>query len=35
MPEVYGPYMFLITTKDIWDAVRQTYFKVKDVALIY
>ena len=35
MPKVYGPYMFLITTKNIWDAVRQTYSKVKDVALIY
>jgi hypothetical protein len=35
MPEVCGPYMFLVTAKDIWDAVRQTYFKVKDAALIY
>jgi hypothetical protein len=35
MPEVCGPYMFLVITKDIWDVVRQTYSKVKDVALIY
>ncbi|KAG6735946.1 hypothetical protein POTOM_061371 [Populus tomentosa] len=35
MPEVCGPYMFLVTAKDIWDAVRQTYSKVKDAALIY
>jgi len=24
MPEVCGPCMFLVTAKDIWDAVRQT-----------
>uniref|UniRef100_A0A6N2M428 Retrotransposon gag domain-containing protein n=1 Tax=Salix viminalis TaxID=40686 RepID=A0A6N2M428_SALVM len=30
-----GPYMFLNTTKDVWDAVKQTYSKVKDAALIY
>jgi hypothetical protein len=35
MPEVCGPCMFLVTTKDIWDAVRQTYSKVKDATLIY
>jgi len=35
MLEVCGPYMFLVTAKDIWDAVRQTYSKVKDTALIY
>jgi len=35
MPEIYGPYMFLITTKDIKDAMKQTYSKVKDVTLIY
>jgi hypothetical protein len=35
MPEVYGPYIFFVTAKDIWDAVRQTYSKVKDAALIY
>uniref|UniRef100_A0A6N2LDD4 Uncharacterized protein n=1 Tax=Salix viminalis TaxID=40686 RepID=A0A6N2LDD4_SALVM len=35
MPEVCGPHMFLTTTKDIWESVRQTYSKVKDVALIY
>jgi len=27
--------MFLVTAKDIWDAVRQTYSKVKDAVLIY
>ena len=35
MPEVCGPYMFLNTAKDVWDAVKQTYSKVKDAALIY
>ncbi|XP_011015916.1 PREDICTED: uncharacterized protein LOC105119472 [Populus euphratica] len=35
MLEICGPYMFLVTAKDIWDAVRQTYSKVKDAALIY
>ena len=35
MPEVSGPYMFLNTANEIWEAVRQTYSKVKDVALIY
>jgi len=35
MPEVSGPYMFRTTAKDIWEVVRQTYSKVKDVALIY
>ena len=35
MPEVCGPYMFLNIAKDVWDAVRRTYSKVKDVALIY
>ncbi|KAG6741741.1 hypothetical protein POTOM_055019 [Populus tomentosa] len=27
--------MFLTTSKDIWEVVRHTYYKVKDVALIY
>ncbi|KAG6758943.1 hypothetical protein POTOM_035406 [Populus tomentosa] len=35
MLEVCGPYMFLTTIKDIWEVMRQTYSKVKDVALIY
>lgn len=34
-PEVCGPYMFLNTSKEIWEAVTQTYSKVKDAALIY
>jgi hypothetical protein len=33
--EVCGLYMFLTTSNDIWEAMRQIYFKVKDVALIY
>lgn len=28
-------FTFLTTSNDIWEAVRQIYFKVKDVALIY
>lgn len=35
MPEVCGPHMFLSTTSEIWEAVRQTYSKVQDAALIY
>ena len=35
MPKVSGPYMFLTTANEIWEAVRQTYSKVKDAALIY
>ena len=35
IPEVSGMYIFLTTTKKIWEAVRQTYSKVQDVALIY
>ena len=27
--------MFLNTAKDVWDAVRQSYSKVKDTALMY
>jgi len=34
MSEVCGPYMFTIT-KDIWEVMRHTYSKVKDVALIH
>ena len=26
--------MFLVTAKDIWDAVRQTYSKVKDADIL-
>ena len=33
--DVCGPYMFLTTSKDIWEVMRQAYYKVKDVALIY
>jgi len=35
MSKVCGPYMFLATTRDIWEVVRKTYSKVKDAVLIY
>jgi hypothetical protein len=33
--QVYGLYIFLTKSNDIWEAVRQIYSKVKDIALIY
>lgn len=33
--DISGSFMSLSTTKEIWDLVKQTYLKVKDVALIY
>ncbi|XP_030518235.1 uncharacterized protein LOC115731700 [Rhodamnia argentea] len=34
-PEISKNYMFLPTAKEIWEAVRQSYSKVQDVAVIY
>ena len=34
-PKISGNCMFLSTTKDIWDTVKHTYSRVKDVALAY
>ena len=34
-PEVSDTYMFLPTAKEVWDAVRQTYSKAQDAALVY
>ena len=35
LPEVSDTFMFLPTSKEIWDAAEQTYSKVKDVARIF
>ncbi|KAJ1403370.1 Retrotransposon gag domain [Sesbania bispinosa] len=35
IPEISDTSMFLISTKEIWDAVEQTYSKAKDVAQVY
>ena len=34
-PEINNTCMFLATTKDIWDAIQQTYSKARDVAQVY
>lgn len=34
-PKISDTYMFLNTTKDVWDCVCKTYSKVNDVAQIY
>ena len=34
-PEIRGTCMFLTTARDIWEVVRQTYSKVRDVAHVY
>lgn len=34
-PEISDTYMLLATTKDIWDALQQTYFKARDAAQVY
>ena len=34
-PEISNTCMFLATTKDIWDAVRQMYSKARDAAQVY
>ena len=33
--EISNTCMFLATTKDIWDAIQQTYSKARDVAQVY
>ena len=35
LPEVSDTFMFLPTSKEIWDATEQTYSKVKDAARIF
>ena len=35
LPEISDTCMFLTTAKEIWEAVRQTYSKVRDAAQIY
>ncbi|KAL2336894.1 hypothetical protein Fmac_011340 [Flemingia macrophylla] len=35
IPEISDTCMFLNSTKEIWDAVEQTYFKAKDAAQVY
>ncbi|XP_040972687.1 uncharacterized protein [Gossypium hirsutum] len=35
MPEISDTCMFLSTSKEIWEAVKQTYSKVRDAAQIY
>ena len=34
-PEISDTCMFLTTTKDIWDAVHQTYSKTLDATQVY
>ena len=34
-PEVSRNYMFLSSTKDIWEMVRRTYSKIQDASVIY
>ena len=34
-PKISDTCMFLATTKDIWDAIQQTYSKARDVAQVY
>ena len=34
-PEISDTCMFLATTKDIWDAIQQTYSKARDAAPVY
>ena len=34
LPEISSTFMFLSTAKEIWEAVRQTYSKIRDVAQI-
>ena len=34
-PEISVICMFLATTKDIWDAIQQTYSKARDAAQVY
>ncbi|RVW40284.1 Retrovirus-related Pol polyprotein from transposon RE1 [Vitis vinifera] len=34
-PEISNTCMFLATTKDIWDAIQQTYSKARDAAQVY
>ena len=34
-PEISDTCMFLATTKDIWDAIQQTYSKARDTAQVY
>ena len=35
LPEISGTCVFLPTAKDIWEAIWQTYSKVRDVAQVY
>lgn len=35
MPEINETCMFLITAKDIWDVVHQTYLKALDATQVY
>ena len=34
-PEISDTYMFLATTKDIWDIIQQTYSQARDAAQVY
>ncbi|TXG53747.1 hypothetical protein EZV62_019003 [Acer yangbiense] len=34
-PEISDTCMFLSTARDIWESIRQTYFRVKDAAQVY
>ena len=34
-PEINDTCMFLATTKNIWDAIQQTYSKARDAAQVY
>lgn len=34
-PEISDTCMFLSTTKDMWDAIQQTYSKPRDAAQVY
>ena len=34
-PAISDTYMFLTTAKEIWDSIRQTYSKARDVAQVY
>ena len=34
IPKISDTVMFLSTTKEIWDAMKQTYFKLKDAVQI-
>ena len=34
-PAISDTYMFLTTTKEIWDSICQTYSKARDAAQVY